>query len=1282
MATAPETWRPAAPARPGGGAKPKASAIDSDALVARLRELGAAPELTLDALEQSLRAVLEASGAAAGAICFYDQRQELLRLAAEQGLSDEGCRRLRTVRRGDVASWDMPLHGLLNRRAYLIDSAAKNRYVPPLVESTTVRTIACLPMYVGNTPQGSLVLVMVSPGAIREDDIRALDQPTRELARVVAAVRRQVSGIAVASREVPGAAAAPAAAPVEGSPPGDTESNGRVAALTLALTAARRDKARVEAENERLRAEGSRQDPRLADLTAEVDRLRSRLAEAEAGAAHEHRAREELEASLARGNTVGQTELRDAIEAARRAETMRSGLLAENARLAAEIDRLRGGDTSPTDTSELAAEIDRLRARLAEAEAGAAHEHRVREELEAALARGTSVGQNDLRDALEEARRAEAARASLLAENARLATELERLRSGEDGTARPASEFAAEIDRLRARLAEAEAGAAHEHRAREELEASTHRDVSSTLEELREARETARRAEAAYARLATEKARADAELEWARHEVERIEPLLTQLAQAEEKRTQLAAALKAARAERADEQHAFVAREAARADESAATIERLQAQLAEAEEAIAREKRAHKASEAAIGDGVERDRQLEEAVARAAAAEAARDTAQSELTVAKGSLTRAESTLNAAQEDAGRTREELGRLRADEVELRAERDLAVHDVEALRTRDQELVARLAERQRELDGLGGERAADGQRIEQLAAEADRLRQSVAEIELERARLNAEVEGAAAARTRLEAALEQGLAAARGREQDLAAQLSERGHELETLRTDRAAEAARAEQLGSELDRLRQSVAELELERSRLTAEVEGAAAARARLEEALDHGLGEAHQREQDTGTRLTQREQELDALRADRAAEAQRLGELGAEVDRLRQTITELELERGRLAAEVEGGAAARTRLEEALEQGLAAARAREQELEARVAAREQEIEARVTAREEAIEASLAEREQALQALEFKVSTPAADATPPAAPAAEDEGPSEAEIKAALELMAADMPKKEAAPAPTPPAAAAPAAPAPAAPKPAEPPPPPKAAKPAPAPAALKEGLTVVLDTNARWDTGAGKQSQVALVPIDGDTVRRVAELRPWRVVVDLTKPKALETLVALREAGVRARFWGCVADAASGRGLTLGVVEPASRPLDPNAILALLEQYGTKGKRVLTTGDDVDALISLRQALTRNMMSVSMAWNAKQAVDLLPMVRPHVVVIDLGQAPADAIPVLGLVAATKPGPVTVLVPGSKDAAPTFAKVLEGAGGARAGLPLAELLGKLDDPVS
>ena len=102
-------------------------------LAQRLSEIAAsvAPE---DMLEPALRAIVTESGAAAGALCFFDSRQDLLRLAAEVGLSDEGCRQLRAVRRGAATGWDIPLHGLVNRRAYLIDSAAQNRYVPPLVE--------------------------------------------------------------------------------------------------------------------------------------------------------------------------------------------------------------------------------------------------------------------------------------------------------------------------------------------------------------------------------------------------------------------------------------------------------------------------------------------------------------------------------------------------------------------------------------------------------------------------------------------------------------------------------------------------------------------------------------------------------------------------------------------------------------------------------------------------------------------------------------------------------------------------------------------------------------------------------------------------------------------------------------------------------------------------------------------------------------------------------------------------------------------------------------------
>ena len=58
---------------------------------------GQAPE---ELIEIALRAILETTQTSAGAVCLFDQHQELLRLAVEIGLSDEGCRRLRSVRRG------------------------------------------------------------------------------------------------------------------------------------------------------------------------------------------------------------------------------------------------------------------------------------------------------------------------------------------------------------------------------------------------------------------------------------------------------------------------------------------------------------------------------------------------------------------------------------------------------------------------------------------------------------------------------------------------------------------------------------------------------------------------------------------------------------------------------------------------------------------------------------------------------------------------------------------------------------------------------------------------------------------------------------------------------------------------------------------------------------------------------------------------------------------------------------------------------------------------------
>ncbi|MGH7894202.1 MAG: hypothetical protein ACREQL_05995 [Candidatus Binatia bacterium] len=153
---------------------------------------GAVPEAPEELVEAKLRAILETTQTSAGAVCLFDQHQELLRLAVEVGLSDEGCRRLRNIRRGAATTWDMPLHSLLNRRAYLIESAAKNRYVPPLVDDVAaVRAVACIPLQDGAVPVGSLILVSLMPFGERQ--IRLLEQPVRDLVAAIVAMRKRVS---------------------------------------------------------------------------------------------------------------------------------------------------------------------------------------------------------------------------------------------------------------------------------------------------------------------------------------------------------------------------------------------------------------------------------------------------------------------------------------------------------------------------------------------------------------------------------------------------------------------------------------------------------------------------------------------------------------------------------------------------------------------------------------------------------------------------------------------------------------------------------------------------------------------------------------------------------------------------------------------------------------------------------------------------------------------------------------------------------------------------------
>jgi len=227
--------------------------------------------------------------------------------------------------------------------------------------------------------------------------------------------------------------------------------------------------------------------------------------------------------------------------------------------------------------------------------------------------------------------------------------------------------------------------------------------------------------------------------------------------------------------------------------------------------------------------------------------------------------------------------------------------------------------------------------------------------------------------------------------------------------------------------------------------------------------------------------------------------------------------------------------------------------------------------------------------------------------------------------------------------------------------------------------------LVVVLDVDPVWEGAAIDGTEVTVVKPGSDVAAWLAGATPTRLVVNLAAPGALAAMGALRAAGVSGRFWGCLTSPASDKALPLGMIEPATRPLDPDAILPVLGGYATRGTRVVTAGADGDAFMSLRHALTRQGLSVSMAWDAKQAVDLLDAVRPEVVVLDLELPPRNGYELVVRLAGAIPVPSVVLVYGDgDDTAAGFAAALTRGAAASGLVPrdrlLADVLGHSEAP--
>jgi hypothetical protein len=126
---------------------------------------------------------------------------------------------------------------------------------------------------------------------------------------------------------------------------------------------------------------------------------------------------------------------------------------------------------------------------------------------------------------------------------------------------------------------------------------------------------------------------------------------------------------------------------------------------------------------------------------------------------------------------------------------------------------------------------------------------------------------------------------------------------------------------------------------------------------------------------------------------------------------------------------------------------------------------------------------------------------------------------------------------------------------------------------------------------------------------------------------------------------------------ASAGRSRILGSMRCFTRGPDPEVMVSAIAKLGSQ-RRLISLSDDVDGLIPLKAALSKGGHSLSMAVDPKQALDLLGMLTPDAVLVDIRSAPANVAAFLDALALENGRTPTFLVCGD-DPGTTLRSALE-----------------------
>jgi len=118
--------------------------------------------------------------------------------------------------------------------------------------------------------------------------------------------------------------------------------------------------------------------------------------------------------------------------------------------------------------------------------------------------------------------------------------------------------------------------------------------------------------------------------------------------------------------------------------------------------------------------------------------------------------------------------------------------------------------------------------------------------------------------------------------------------------------------------------------------------------------------------------------------------------------------------------------------------------------------------------------------------------------------------------------------------------------------------------------------------------------------------------------------------------------------------GFSFGTVDFFAHPIDVDAcVTRLLERRGAV-QRLLAVSENVEMTGALREVLSRMRCSTSVAFDVRQAIDLLPMIKPEVVLVDFALPRGEGLRLVSRLRSdpkTREIPMAVLLPGAANAA-------------------------------